>query len=264
MRRGTYGLAGLALVLTQLMGCQRSAPFDPSLAGTFFPLQAGCHWSYQVTYGNGTRATLSDQVEANPDSTPDGAAVVGSTYSGFNALVPDDLRQAYRPEQTKIEVHYAFAAGYVTRTEDIGVGPVSSRFEEQRFLPRTLRPNQVWSNTLSPAAFLKITQLHRSFLEEHVVAVPAGRFSDCIRIETEASYYGPSGVGTKRYFIDWYAPKVGLVKTLVLEHGRLDRYFANFSLINTLLTKSGLFSEEIARVELLSFVKSSDGGARPR
>jgi hypothetical protein len=43
--------------------------------------------------------------------------------------------------------------------------------------------------------------------------------------------------GTRRLrYLDWYAPNVGLVKTLVLE--------------------SGFFGSETARVELLSFVDS--------
>ncbi len=265
----TFGLAGLALVLTQLAACQKSAPFNPTLAGSFFPLRAGSRWTYQVTYEDGTRAMLSDHVEANPDRRLDGGAAVSSEYSGFDALVPADLRQAYRPEDTKIEIRYAFAAGYITRTEGLGAGTPSFQFEEQGFLPRYLRPDQVWSDTLSPAAFLRITQHHRSFREARVVVVPAGRFSDCIRIETEASYERPDRIGPERYFIDWYAPNVGLIKTVVLERGHfdwyvanLDWYLANSALIKRLLTKSGLFSEEIASVELLSFVQSTDEDAR--
>ena len=191
MNLRTFGLAGLALVLTPFAGCRRSAPFNPTLAGSFFPLHAGTRWSYRVTYEDGTRATLSDQVEAPPDPRLDGGAVVSSEYSGFDTLVPGDLRQTYRPEDTKVETRYAFEGGYITRTERVGAGPTSFQFQEQGFLPRYMRPDQMWSDTLSPAAFLKITQHHRSFLEAHVVVVPAGRFSDCIRIETEASYEGP-------------------------------------------------------------------------
>jgi hypothetical protein len=265
----TFGLAGLALVLALFAGCQRISPFDPAMAGSFFPLHAGTRWTYQVTYEDGTRATLSDQVEASPDPRLNGGAVVSSEYSGFGTLVPGDLRQTYRPEDTTIETRYAFEAGYITRTERVGPGPTSFQFEEPGFLPRYMRPDEMWSDTLSPAAFLKITQQHRSFLEAHVVVVPAGRFSDCIRIETEASYEGPDRIGPKRYFIDWYAPNVGLVKTVVLERGHidwdvanLDWYVANSAVVKSLLTKSGLCDQEIARVELLSFVKWSDEAGR--
>src|SRR5260370_23118578 len=115
--------------------------------------------------------------EANPARRRYGEAAGSEEYAGFDLLVPADLRQAYRPEDTKIEIRYAFAAGYITRTEGLGAGTSSFQFQEQGFLPRYLRPDQVWSDTLSPAAFLKITQHHRSFREAQVVVVPAGRFS---------------------------------------------------------------------------------------
>ena len=67
--------------------------------------------------------------------------------------------------------------------------------------------------------------------------VPAGRFAGCIRIETEASYHDLAGIGDKRYFTDWYAPDVGLVKTLVLTGGQ--------------------HGHEITRIELLRFAKSA-------
>ena len=110
-------------------------------------------------------------------------------------------------------------------------------------LPQYLWPDREWSNTLypfenSPENFLKITETHRSFLEADEVVVPAGRFTDCIRIETEALYESPMGVGQKRYFLDWYAPDVGLVKTLVLSGGPYGR--------------------EITRIELLRFAKSQE------
>jgi hypothetical protein len=81
-----------------------------------------------------------------------------------------------------------------------------------------------------------ITQTHWTSLEAGIVQVPAGHYSNCIRIETEAVYKDDSSndAGTRRLrYVDWYAPNVGLVKTLVLE--------------------SGFFGTEIGRVELISF-----------
>lgn len=126
---------------------------------------------------------------------------------------------------------------------------------EDNFLPRYLRPDRIWSSGThsvlanrcarcgaeNPFDILKITENHRSFLENDEVIIPAGRFSGCIRVETEISYEDPPGTGSKadilgkRYFIDWYAPDVGLVKTLVLVGGQNGR--------------------EIARIELLRFAK---------
>jgi hypothetical protein len=71
------------------------------------------------------------------------------------------------------------------------------------------------------------------------VQVPAGHYSNCIRIETEAVYKNDlshnAGIRRLRY-IDWYAPNVGLIKTVVSE--------------------SGFFGAQIGSVELLSFSDS--------
>lgn len=137
--------------------------------------------------------------------------------------------------------------GYITRASDLDDhGRIL--FEERRFLPQVLKPDLTWSNSLfpfdrMPEAF-RVTQTHRTFSEADEVAVPAGHFSHCIRIETEAVYRDSSSKedGARRLrYLDWYAPNVGLVKTLVLE--------------------SGFFGSEIARVELLSFVDSQVKGA---
>jgi hypothetical protein len=226
MRLRMYWSFALALAIAQLASCQKRESFNPALAGRFFPLHAGSSWTYQVTDQSGTRETLSDRViETNPADTSGGAGLVVSDYSGL-----------------EVETRYLAEAGYITRIASLS-GRTQIRLEERRFLPQYLWPDRTWSNTLSPFEnspndFLKITQNHSSFLEADEVAVPAGRFANCIRIETEALYESPAGVGQKRYFIDWYAPDVGLVKTLVLSGGPDGR--------------------EITRIELLRFAKSQE------
>ena len=94
--------------------------------------------------------------------------------------------------------------------------------------------------------------LHQA--ESGEVVVPAGRFSGCIRIETEAEYQrnSQSAPSLRLRYIDWYAANVGLVRTVV--------------------SKGRFFHSEIARVELLSFAKSpveaaarsSQAGSIPR
>jgi hypothetical protein len=123
----------------------------------------------------------------------------------------------------------------VTRITSLG-GGAQIRVEERRFLPQYLWPDRAWSNTLSPFEkspddFLKITHNHRSVLEADPVVVPAGQFANCIRIETEAVYQIPSGPDDTRHFIDWYAPDVGLVKTLVLSGSRDGRQIARIDLL---------------------------------
>jgi hypothetical protein len=135
-----------------------------------------------------------------------------------------------------LTILYMVEDGYVTRL--FGSGDRRHFLsQEQGFLPRLLKPDLTWSNSLFPIGpFFHITQTHRTSLEAGVVLVPAGHYSNCIRIETEAVYKDDSSndAGTRRLrYVDWYAPNVGLLKTLVLE--------------------SGFFGTEIGRVELLSF-----------
>jgi hypothetical protein len=128
----------------------------------------------------------------------------------------------------------------VTRLIPFGDGS-QTLSEEQEFLPRLLRPGLTWSNSVSPFGALpegfQLTQTHRTSLETGTVQVPAGSFANCIRIETETLYNTNSpakAVSARRLkYVDWYAPNVGLIKTLVFE--------------------GGFFGGEVARVELLSF-----------
>lgn len=249
MRLWLSWLVGLALASVPLAGCHKSASFNPALAGHFFPLHTGLTWTYQVSYPNGARETISDRVaKADKAGTLRDAALVVSDYSGNGTrAVRADLPQAYPAEMTEVETSYLVEGGYITRIASLG-GRTRIRLEEHGFLPQYLWPDRAWSNTLSPFAhspadILKITQNHRSFLEADEVLVPAGRFAGCIRIETEASYQSPAGIGDKRYFTDWYAPDVGLVKTLVLSGGQDGR--------------------EMARIELLRFTKSETAAPLP-
>ena len=255
MRRRTYWLLGLTLVLVQFVSCQRRLPFNPALAGRFFPLGSGLTWTYQVTFSNGARETITEHsVELDPGDNLPGAALVVSNYSGIdgNRAARPNLPESYPGkligQLTDVETHYMLNGDYITRITSLG--RVSRILTEERdFLPHYLKPDLVWSSTQLDV--LKVIQTHRSFLEADEVITPAGRFSGCIRIETEASYHSPAGIGAeagvrgRRYFTDWYAPDVGLVMTLVSTDGQDGR--------------------PLARIELLRFAKSAMplGSSRP-
>jgi hypothetical protein len=238
MRQWIYWALALVLAFTQLAGCQKRALFNPVLAGRFFPLRPGSSWTYQVAYASGARETLTDRVVANPSGSLARGALVVSDYSGFNGsgpVISAELQRTYPPDKSQLEIHYVLEGDYLTRITSFG-GGAQIRVEERRFLPQYLWPGRAWSNTLSPFEkpaddFLKITQSHRSFLEADPVVVPAGQFANCIRIETEVVYQIPSEPDDTRYFVDWYAPDVGLVKTLVLSGDRDGRQIARIELL---------------------------------
>lgn len=224
MRLRICSLLGVAVALVSLAGCQKRASFDPALAGAFFPLRPGSSWTYRFTdKSRNTTEIITDRVIGIEHlASPKAAGEVVSEYSG-----PDGTGAS-----TNI---YVVEGGYITRAST-----------ERQFLPRLLKPDLTWSNSLFPFGDLanpfQVLQKHHTFLEPDEVVVPAGRFSGCIRIETDAVYQRKSleHNGSQQFrYLDWYAPNVGLVKTLFL-------------------MKSGFFGfeTEISRLELLKFAES--------
>jgi hypothetical protein len=234
----------LALTAAPLTGCHRRASFDPALADAFFPLHPDSSWTYRIIdQGQGATDIVTDRVVGKTHIDIVTNRGVGrahlNTRKVFGEAVSEDS-SLYGA--SKSPMLYVSEGGYINRVSSLD-GPTWIVFEERSFLPQLLKPGLTWSNTLFPFGNLPGTfhaeQRHRSFSEADDVVVPAGHFSGCIRIETEAVYRDSSSKedGARRLrYLDWYAPNVGLVKTLVLQ--------------------SGFFGSEIARVELLSFVDS--------
>jgi hypothetical protein len=224
----------LALSTAPLMGCRNRASFDPAAAGTFFPLHRGSSWTYRII----------DKKQAINGIVTDRALGAGhiDTLKAAGEAVSESANMNGGSESTFL---YVMEDGYLTRVSSVGI-PVWASYE-RRFLPQYLKPGLTWSNSVFPFGRFRgafyIKQTHRTFLQAGDVVVPAGRFSGCIRIETDAVYGPPRKDGVLHLkYVDWYAPNVGLVKTGVL--------------------KSGWFSDsEVARLELVTFADSSTSGA---
>src|SRR5712664_2898816 len=61
IRRASFVIV-LALATIRLASCQNKAPFDPGLAGAFFPLNPGSTWTYRVVDKNlGTTNIITDR-----------------------------------------------------------------------------------------------------------------------------------------------------------------------------------------------------------
>ena len=227
MMRKSLLLAALILSAAPFTACQRGASYDPNSAGTFFPLRPSLTWTYRfIDETRGTANTLTDRVIGQRRSGTGHAGEIESEYLGPTGMLSTTI--LYVPE-----------AGYFTRRSG-NQGSGRFLFAEKGFLPELLKPGLSWSNSFDPFVdqpdTFHITQVHRTAFEYRDVVVPAGRFSGCIRVETDALYQRDSSQDAEplrlKYF-DWYAPRVGLVKTLVKQ--------------------SGLFGSELARVELLKF-----------
>jgi hypothetical protein len=218
----------LTLAAMLLLGCQHKASFDSGSAGSFFPLRPGSTWTYRITdQDRHTTEILTDQAIGRSNAGPSGAGGgVVSEHEGPGG-------------ENNLTILYSVENGYVTRIFDFG-SSTGVQFRERRFLPRLLKPDLTWSNSAFPFGSFRegfhLAQTHRTALETDLVVVPAGSFSNCIRIETQVSFEGnlSQHIRPRRLkYLDWYAPGVGLVKTVVLENG--------------------YFGDEVARVELLSF-----------
>jgi hypothetical protein len=201
-----------------MSACHRPWVQDPS--SVFFPLKPHMMWMYSIqSKSQQATYTLTDMVDG-PQFVP-ALKLTGQVVKEFYKLD----RAGLRP------VIYYEKDGYLTRLSGLDYdhdkikAPVWGRSEELNFIPEKLTPDQSWSNKLFPYGKLPgsfdIVQSHQSFMERNTVAVPAGHFDGCIRIHTEALYeggpYSDQKETLKLVYEDWYAPNVGLIRTIAYQ-----------------------------------------------
>ena len=238
MLRKTIALMICFAFSAPLFGCHgKSAQFDPASSRDFFPLVPDSVWTYRVN-SKSQRSTYVVTDKAMGEKYVPSLNTTGQVVEEFYNMD----RGGTRP------IVYVTKNGYWTRlsgldySKDDIEAPVWGRSEEGEFMPAILTPGVNWKSQIFPFGHMPgafdIRQLHRTFFESADVIVPAGHFSGCIRIETEALYEGGSYAKIRKparlVYEDYYAPHVGLVKTLALE--------------------GGLSGHEVERVELLRFL----------
>jgi hypothetical protein len=228
-----------------LVGCRgKTMQFDPGLARDFFPLARDSVWTYKV----------DSKSQHNTYVVTDKA--VGEKYVPSLNITGEVVEEYYNMDRGGTRpIVYITKDGYWTRLsgldyskEDIQA-PVWGRSEEGEFMPAVLIPGINWKSQIFPFGHMPgsfdIRQLHRTFFESTDVVVPAGHFTGCMRIETEALYEGGSYAKLSKplrlVYEDYYAPHVGLVKTMALE--------------------DTIRGPEVERVELIRFLtpRSSSG-----
>jgi hypothetical protein len=213
------GLLAFALAIAPLAGCNRG---DIGSGTNYFPLTPNSTWTYQiVAKSQGTQYQITDRV-------------VGVKYVPALKITGSIVDESYSLARggTRPLVYYA-KDGYIARLSALDydqktiLAPSWGRSEEAQFLPLQLLPNLTWTNVIYPYGNLSgsfdINQSHRTFSETREIETPAGRFNHCIRIETQAKYEGGMYARKKQHlqltYMDWYAPNVGLIKTVSLEGG---------------------------------------------
>ena len=212
----------LVTAAVSVSACRSGGEWKADPTADFFPLKTNMVWTYRVT---------SKSQRANYAVTD---RVIGSQYVPALKITGLVVEEFYNLDRAGLRpIVYLDQGGFLTRLSGLDYvqhqirTPPWGRSEEQNFLPEHLTPDQVWKNTLFPYGKLPgsfdVTQSHKSFIEAADVTVPAGHFKNCIRIETLAHYEGGAYAQQKQNlnlaYEDWYAPNVGLVRTIAYQGG---------------------------------------------
>ena len=221
--KGSIAIAAAVVAGALTMSACRSAPeWKAEPNANFFPLRTNMVWTYRVN------SKSQRQNYAVTDR------VVGTEYVPALKLTGLVVEEFYNLDRAGLRpIVYLDQGGFLTRLSGLDYvqnriqAPVWGRSEETNFLPEHLTPDREWKNILFPYGKLPgsfdVTQSHKSYIEPADVTVPAGHFRNCIRIETLAHYEGGAYAQQKQNlsltYEDWYAPNVGLVRTVAYQGG---------------------------------------------
>jgi hypothetical protein len=193
----------------------------------FFPLHADDTWIYAVDRplrNLHTRMTMRVRGERYVESLRRRCRLVDESYAGN-----DDEIDAPGGKPEIYPIAYYRENGFLYRAlsleyhggevRDVGLGS-----GEERFLPDTLGRDLTWDSKttaydLGGGTGYDVRQTHRAVSESGVVEVPAGRFTGCMRVDTVAVHGGKhegqyDANPLVLYYSDWYAPNVGLIRTI--------------------------------------------------
>jgi len=222
--------ASVAAVLCVLLAgaCSRQ---EPGAGETdFFPLHADDMWIYEVVRplrNEHTRMTVHVRGDRYVGAIGRRARLVDESYAGDDAPLLGGEPRSPKPEVYPIAyyrkngfLYRAFSLEYHGgELRDAGLAS-----NEERFLPEGLGNNLAWDSVttaydLGGGNGYGVRQSHRAVLEPVVVEVPAGRFAGCVRVDTVALHSGQregkyDADPIVLYYSDWYAPNVGLIRTV--------------------------------------------------
>ncbi len=203
-------------------------------AGTgpdFFPLHTDDTWTYEVHHvlrNERTRMTVRVRDERYVEALGRRCRMVEETYATEASLFSIQ-RPPTRPRSELYPVAYYHDEGYLFRSlaleyRDNDIRPVGIGTSVERFLPEGLRTDLSWADEstafdVGGGAGYVVRQTHWSRIEDELVQVPAGTFRGCVRVDTVA-VHGEKGEARDSnspvvlYYSDWYAPNVGLIRSV--------------------------------------------------
>jgi hypothetical protein len=221
LKRMAMAMAVVAIAFA-MSSCRSAQEWKADPSANFFPLKTNMVWTYQVkSKSQRSNYAVTDRV-------------IGKQYVPALKITGLVVQEYYNLDRAGLRpIVYLDDHGYLTRLSGLDYAqhqiraPAWGRSEEQNFLPEHLKPNLAWKNTLFPYGKMPgsfdVTQSHQTFMEPADVVVPAGHFKNCIRIETQARYEGGAYAQAKQNlsltYEDWYAPNVGLVRTVAYQGG---------------------------------------------
>jgi len=190
--RTTRNLAAMLVVLSLLTPGQS---WGDELSESYFPLQEGRRWEYNVISDQGATkklliTNLAPREVSGVKVTPRKWELGGST---FIELMKRDETGVYRYAEQKGET-----------------APPSLITPMECHLRFPLAEGSSWEMAAKVGNSTVNLSLTMESLSDDV-KVPAGTFKDCLKIKQ----VGENDAGTSIIGYEWYAPKVGVVKSLV-------------------------------------------------
>jgi len=190
--RTTKSLAALLLALSLLTPGQG---WGDDLSESYFPLKEGQRWEYNVFSNQGATkklliTNLAPREVNGVKVTPRKRELTGST---FIELIKQDETGVYRYAEQKSES-----------------APVSLITPMECHLRFPIAQGSSWKMATKVGNSTVNLSLTIESLSEFV-KVPAGTFKDCVQVKQ----VGENDAGISVLGYEWYAPKVGVVKSLV-------------------------------------------------
>ena len=217
---------GVIALSFMVAGCgfARSSPRDES---SYFPMSSRRVWEYRLSRFAQAEVWPVTVRSHGPAFVPElgrVAAIFDEEYP--DAVVPVAFFLAEGFLQSEIGLRYHF---------DSGVERLPTAAQPMRVMPMPPRVGSHWA--YSERVFLGFgrqlgldIEWSGSVSREESVAVPAGRFRDCLRVESIAVHRLPEGAMSREFrYVDWYAPNVGLVKN---EYSSRDEVFTRMELVS--------------------------------
>jgi hypothetical protein len=212
--------AALAAVLAVGASCARLAPAPVGVDAApadLFPLAAGRAWVYEVRDASGRASSMRVRVR--------GSLVLDSLGTEATLVEESGGVPGARSLESSIDlVAYYTREGVLFRLpwNTIPGGRDDSRFAKasEPVLPRDVRRLPTWRGEFDVLAIegpplYELSSESRLTAAAELVSVPAGRFPDCVRVDTRVAARAPADLARRQilyYYTDWYAPGVGLVK----------------------------------------------------